>query len=82
MSGSEPRSRHAAPWVWMLLITVTGIAVLAVTNVTVGACVDSIHPAESYCESGPMIGVAGVWIAWVAWLVFTAFGIWRLSRRT
>lgn len=80
MSESERRSRLVAPWAWMLLIAVTGIAVFAVTSVTVGVCADSVHPWRSYCESGPMIGAAGVWIAWIGWATLTGFCLWRLSR--
>lgn len=64
----------------MTLILVSGIAVFAVSGITMGICVDAVRPAETYCESRPMIGVAGVWIAWTGWGRLTAFSIWRLSR--
>lgn len=82
MPEPQPRDARTRPLPWLLVIVVTGVAVFYVTGFTVGTCSDSADPAKSYCESGPMIGVAGVWLVWLGWLAFAGFGIWRLSRRT
>ena len=79
---TEPPARtwRVPPWVWMVSILISFLAVAVVTSFNAGICLDSVHPGKSYCESGPLIGVAGVWIAWSAWVVFAAFCTWRLSR--
>jgi hypothetical protein len=63
------------------LILVSGLLAVLLTGVTRGACYDSSDPALSYCESGPVIGVAGVWIVWTLWLGLAVLGAVRMLRR-
>lgn len=55
------------------------LAVL-LTGITQGACYDSSDPALSHCESGPMIGVAGVWAVWTAWAGLVILGAVQMLR--
>ena len=79
-SHAHPRDANVPRWAWIVLAAIAGIAVLFVTGFTQGACYDSSDPAKSYCESGPIVGVAGVWIAWIAYGVFATFCVVKTVR--
>ncbi|MCR2785650.1 MULTISPECIES: hypothetical protein [unclassified Microbacterium] len=76
-----PRDRASGRWVWLVLPVVLGVVVLFVTSTTVGTCYDSADPAATHCDSGPMLGVAGVWVAWGAWALVAALCVSRAVRR-
>lgn len=61
-------------WGWIALIVVCGVCAVLLTGLTQGACYDSSDPTLSYCESGPVIGVAGVWVVWTLWLGLAILG--------
>ena len=76
------RSAERAPrWPWILLAVVLGAVVFVLTGLSQGACYDSVDPALSRCESGPLIGVAGVWIVWVLYAASVIFCFRRALRR-
>ncbi|MBF0815805.1 hypothetical protein E4U02_05220 [Microbacterium paludicola] len=77
------RSAATAPrWRWILFALVVGLVVLVLTGTSYGACYDSPDPALSRCESGPLLGVAGVWVAWGLYGVFAVFCLRRALSRT
>lgn len=77
MDGVE---RRGVRWAWIALIAVCALFAVVLTNIRQGACYDSSDPALSYCESGPMIDVAGVWVVWALWLGLAIFGAVRMLR--
>ncbi|MBO3662167.1 hypothetical protein [Microbacterium stercoris] len=82
MTDQDPRA--AAPgkrWGWIVLALVAGLLVLLLTGLHHGVCNDSSDPALSSCESGPVLGVAGTWLAWIAYALFLGFCAWRVARR-
>lgn len=63
-------------------VLVAGVVILLLTNATQGACYDSATDAEaSYCTSGPVMGVAGVWVLWGLWGLMVAFVAYGFFRR-
>lgn len=70
-------------WVWVVFAVLTAPVVLLIANMTQGACYDSAtDPAASYCTSGPILTVPGVWIIWGLWTLFAASCVYRVIRAT
>lgn len=68
--------------VWGVLVLIGAAVVLLITTSSQGACYDSgTDPGASYCTSGPVVGVAGVWILWALWALLAAYGGYRVLRR-
>lgn len=67
---------------WAALVLITAAAVVLITTSSQGACYDSGTDADaSYCTSGPVVGVAGVWILWSVWAILVAYTGYRVLRR-
>ncbi|WP_344227969.1 hypothetical protein [Microbacterium binotii] len=84
MSASIRRTRRWAVrgLAWAASVLIAAAVVVLVTSSTHGACYDSgTDPDASYCTSGPIVGVAGVWILWVLWALVAACTDYRVLRR-
>lgn len=67
---------------WAASALVGAVVVFGITSVTYGECFDSgTDPDASYCTSGPMVGVGGVWVLWILWGLLAAFCIYRIVSR-
>ncbi|GAB3154054.1 hypothetical protein GCM10027058_23810 [Microbacterium neimengense] len=65
----------------MAFVLIAAAVVALVTTSTQGACYDSgTDPDASYCTSGPVVGVAGVWILWTLWALLAAATGYRILR--
>ena len=75
------KPRKAWEWIVAALMTVIVVPATAFGYET-GVCVDyAVHlPAESYCTSGPAVGVTAAWLLSVGALVFAVYAVRRGLR--
>ncbi|WP_166872084.1 hypothetical protein [Salinibacterium sp. ZJ450] len=81
MAGSQV-SRHPERWRWVLGIVGVAVVVIAVLSFRVGECIDYVPEAgaESFCTSGPAIGVPGAWVLVVVSTLLIGYFVYRLVR--
>ena len=88
MSSTTPsRGRDRTPilprWAWALFVVLSAGVVFVVTNITQGACYDSATDDDaSFCTSGPIVTVPGVWVLWGLWALFAIYCLLRVTRRS
>jgi hypothetical protein len=76
--------RRRLGWAWLIPIPLIAVVTLLLTSTTVGFCADA-HPesgAESYCTSGPALGVPGFWLVLVVGVLAAGFFLFRFFRGT
>lgn len=74
-------SSSSRRWITAAVIAVVGVPLLAFGFQT-GRCVDYAVEvgAESFCGSGPSLGLAGAWLLTVVAVLFTIYAIHRGLR--
>ncbi|WP_167045991.1 hypothetical protein [Salinibacterium sp. ZJ454] len=79
MAGSQV-SRHPERWRWVLGIV--GVAVVVIAVLSFRECIDYVPEAgaESFCTSGPAIGVPGAWVLVVVSTLLIGYFVYRLVR--
>ena len=82
-TGREARGN--ALFVWIALAAVAAATMLFFDVLAwTGACYDAVEGGESYCTSGPMVGVAAAWVIGVVFgvvLVGSVVQAVRVARR-
>lgn len=81
MTNRQPLS-GLGPWSWAIAIVVVVLLALLVVSIQVGECFDYTEGSglESYCTSGPAVGVTGVWVVAVVSVVVIGYFTYRLFR--
>lgn len=80
---TEPDSRRStAKWGWIGAIAFVVFVNLLSLGTQGGQCVDYAagSGAESFCTSGPAIGVEGAWALGILSVLAVAYFIYRLTR--
>lgn len=80
MESDSPRS--TAKWGWIGAIAFVLFVNLLSFGTQGGQCIDYAvgSGAESFCTSGPAIGVAATWALGIVSLLAVAYFIYRLTR--
>lgn len=68
---------------WSTVAVIVAVTVLWLVLVQVTSCSDAA-PGEgtSSCETGPVLGVAGTWIAGATGAATVAVAVWQIVRAT
>lgn len=77
------KRRGSGLWLAVAVVAVVGVPLVAFGFQT-GSCVDYVAEsgAESFCATGPAVGLAGAWALSVAAVLFAAYAVRRgLSAR-
>ncbi|MET0788694.1 MAG: hypothetical protein ABWY33_05560 [Cellulomonas sp.] len=73
------RTRGSAWWL-VAAVVVPAVVVLFAFGLTTGSCYEAADGADtqSYCTSGPMVGLPGAWILSIGAAVFALYALLRL----